>query len=232
VAYPNFYEKLYSIVEPEVFNMKYRKTFLELLDMFLKSTHLTGYIVAAFVKKFSRLALKVPPFAALYLLTMAYNLIRRHPQIKFLVHNTEISERNKKRLAKKQSHNSALQLDEEPIFDENEGQDPFDIHQHDLKQCGAMKSCLWEVEALQNHYDPTVATFCRNFRQNILENKPEFNIKDLIASDYKTRFEEEISISQKKQKNREEEEVPLEFRKKESLFNKCSDTSFSPFFGW
>jgi len=36
--YPDFYQKLYALLEPTVFHVKYRARFFYLLDLFLTST--------------------------------------------------------------------------------------------------------------------------------------------------------------------------------------------------
>lgn len=50
------------------------------------SSHLPAYLVAAFAKRLSRLALVAPPTALLILLPFIYNLIRRHPSCRLLLH--------------------------------------------------------------------------------------------------------------------------------------------------
>ncbi|XP_064400070.1 nucleolar complex protein 4 homolog B-like isoform X2 [Halichondria panicea] len=61
--YPDFYNKLYQLLEPSVFHVKYMQRFFHLLDTFLQSTHLSMYLVAAFAKKIARLSLSAPPNA-------------------------------------------------------------------------------------------------------------------------------------------------------------------------
>ncbi|KAK6305213.1 hypothetical protein J4Q44_G00239930 [Coregonus suidteri] len=51
--YPDFYKKLYSLLEPSVFHVKYRARFFHLANLFLSSTHLPVYLVAAFAKRLS-----------------------------------------------------------------------------------------------------------------------------------------------------------------------------------
>lgn len=59
------------------------------------SSHLPVYLVAAFVKRLARLALTAPPTALLMVLPFVYNLIRRHPSCRILIHkpSTEDGER-------------------------------------------------------------------------------------------------------------------------------------------
>uniref|UniRef100_A0A8C5ARY3 CCAAT-binding factor domain-containing protein n=1 Tax=Gadus morhua TaxID=8049 RepID=A0A8C5ARY3_GADMO len=84
--YPDFYKKLYNLLEPSVFHVKYRARFFHLANLFLSSTHLPVYLVAAFAKRLARLALTAPPESLLMVLPFIYNLIRRHPSCRVLVH--------------------------------------------------------------------------------------------------------------------------------------------------
>ena len=84
--YPDFYKKLYSLLQAEIFHMKYRARFFFLADLFLMSTHLPAYLVAAFIKRLSRLALRVPPYGVALIVKFVGNLIRRHPNCKVLIH--------------------------------------------------------------------------------------------------------------------------------------------------
>uniref|UniRef100_A0A671NUS4 Nucleolar complex associated 4 homolog n=1 Tax=Sinocyclocheilus anshuiensis TaxID=1608454 RepID=A0A671NUS4_9TELE len=74
--YPDFYKKLYSLLDPSIFHVKYRARFFHLVNIFLSSTHLPAYLVAAFVKRFARLSLTAPPTALLILLPFICNLIQ------------------------------------------------------------------------------------------------------------------------------------------------------------
>lgn len=59
------------------------------------SSHLPVYLVAAFAKRLARLALTAPPTALVIVLPFIYNLIRRHPSCRVLIHkpSTEDGER-------------------------------------------------------------------------------------------------------------------------------------------
>ncbi|XP_013379671.1 nucleolar complex protein 4 homolog [Lingula anatina] len=87
--YPDFYKKLYALFEPNVFHVKYRARFFHLADLFLTSTHLPAYLVAAFAKRLSRLALTVPPCGLLIILPFIYNLLIRHPSCRVLIHRPD-----------------------------------------------------------------------------------------------------------------------------------------------
>lgn len=84
--YPNFYQKLYCLFNEEIFHLKYRARFFYLADLFLMSTHLPAYLVAAFIKRLSRLALSAPPHGVALIVTFVSNLLKRHPNCNVLIH--------------------------------------------------------------------------------------------------------------------------------------------------
>jgi U3 small nucleolar RNA-associated protein 19 len=84
--YPNFYHKLYSLLKPEAMHAKYAARFFKLLALCLTSSHLPSYMVASFSKRMARLCLRAPPGPAVFLTTAVFNLIRRHPSCRYLVH--------------------------------------------------------------------------------------------------------------------------------------------------
>ncbi|KAE8285191.1 Nucleolar complex protein 4-like protein [Larimichthys crocea] len=45
--YPDFYKKLYNLLDPSIFHVKYRARFFHLANLFLSSSHLPVYLVAA-----------------------------------------------------------------------------------------------------------------------------------------------------------------------------------------
>ncbi|XP_026194727.1 nucleolar complex protein 4 homolog [Anabas testudineus] len=129
--YPDFYKKLYNLLDPSVFHVKYRARFFHLANLFLSSSHLPVYLVAAFAKRLARLALTAPPTALLIVLPFIYNLIRRHPSCRVLIHKPS--------------------TEDEPL------EDPYVMDEEDPVQCCALDSSLWEIKTLQKHYHPDVA---------------------------------------------------------------------------
>ncbi|NP_001084692.1 nucleolar complex protein 4 homolog B [Xenopus laevis] len=125
LEYPDFYKKLYSLLEPSVFHVKYRARFFHLANLFLSSTHLPVYLVAAFAKRLARLALTAPPQVLLMIIPFICNLIRRHPACRVLIHRP-----------------SAGDL----------VTDPYIMEEQDPAKSQALESCLWELEVLQQHY--------------------------------------------------------------------------------
>lgn len=85
ITYPNVYEKLYSMFEPEIFHTKFKARLFYLADIFLSSTHLPENLVAAFVKRLARLSLIAPPQDAVIILYFIGNMILRHPSLKRLI---------------------------------------------------------------------------------------------------------------------------------------------------
>ncbi|KAJ0047402.1 hypothetical protein NL108_002213, partial [Boleophthalmus pectinirostris] len=147
--YPDFYQKLYNLLEPSIFHVKYRARFFHLANLFLSSSHLPVYLVAAFAKRLARLALTAPPTALLIVLPFIYNLIRRHPSCRVLIHK--------------------------PSSQDELMEDRYDMDEEDPAKSCALESSLWEIKAryryrclfalrlsklritLQKHYHPDVA---------------------------------------------------------------------------
>ncbi|XP_063820747.1 nucleolar complex protein 4 homolog isoform X2 [Pseudophryne corroboree] len=130
LEYPDFYKKLYSLLDPSVFHVKYRARFFHLANLFLSSTHLPVYLVAAFAKRLSRLSLTAPPQVLLMIIPFICNLIRRHPACRPLIHR--------------------------PMESGDLTSDPYIMEEQDPAKSRALDSSLWELEALQNHYYPDV----------------------------------------------------------------------------
>ncbi|XP_030625514.1 nucleolar complex protein 4 homolog [Chanos chanos] len=137
--YPDFYKKLYNLLDPSVFHVKYRARFFHLANIFLSSTHLPVYLVAAFIKRLSRLALTAPPTSLLMVLPFICNLIRRHPACRVLIHRPTAAD--------------------EPC------QDPYVMEEEDPAQSHALESSLWELQTLQKHYHPDVAKAAMKINQ-------------------------------------------------------------------
>ena len=129
LEYPDFYKNLYSLLHPRIFEKRYKGRFFNLLKVFLSSTHIPSYIVAAFVKKMSRLTLSAPPHGILAILNLISSMIKTHPSIACLINGDTSS---------------------------NISDDPFIETEENLASCNAVKSSLWEIDALVDHYLPEV----------------------------------------------------------------------------
>jgi U3 small nucleolar RNA-associated protein 19 len=138
--YPNFYPKLYKLLEPSIFYTKHRDKFFALLYVFLKSSLLPSYMVGVFVKRLASLALYAPAASAIVCIRLIYNILRRHPQCRSLVQRTHLIP------ALEESRGEIANS-----FENEDFSDPVRI-QRDLEL-----TSLWEIKCLSRHYSPEVA---------------------------------------------------------------------------
>lgn len=223
LEYPNFYEKLYVLLEPSIFMAKHRGKFFQLLDSCLKSPLLPAYLAAAFAKKLSRLSLSVPPSGGLIIVALIHNLLRRHPSINCLVHRedgnvTVHDDPSERKEAYDHAKDSSSSKDLSSI---KAGFDHFN-EETDPKKTNAMRSSLWEIDTLRHHYCPPVSRFVLSLENDLTvrAKTAEVAIKDFSSGSYATIFGDEI--------RRRVKQVPLAFYKATptSLFSE------SDFGGW
>lgn len=160
--YPNFYNKVYALLHPQIFHLKYKARFLYLLDLFLSSTHLSAHLVAAFIKKMSRLLLTAPPESLLCALPMIRNWLARHPACHVLVNRP----------------GSTAEL----------ASDPFDPNEADPMRSKAMESSLWEIKCLLNHHYHEVVKEVMKFdnlsaHEQDLSDLFELKIEELVTKE-------------------------------------------------
>jgi len=171
LEYPDFYKKLYALFTPEVLHVKYRARFFHLSDLFLRSPLLPEYLVAAFVKRLSRLALTAPANTITMVLQFIGNLLLRHQGLQKMANFTNAT---------------------------NE-EDPYVMEESDPASCGASASRLWEVATLaSSHALPQVAHAAKLILK--LHNsgsseapvaQPEWNVNDILEDTYQDMFEVE-----------------------------------------
>ncbi|KAJ2081074.1 Maturation and nuclear export of 40S ribosomal subunits interacting protein [Coemansia sp. RSA 988] len=176
--YPQFYEKLYALLDHNLLHVKYRARFFRLLEIFLGSSHLPAYLIAAFIKRMSRLALSAPPAGAVTVIPMVYNLLKDHPSCMVLIHRMP-------------GYNE--ETGEEVVVEDC---DPFDAEEADPAKCQAIKSSVWELETLQHHYYPNIATLAKVFNEPF--HKPKFMLEDFLDHTYATFFESDTVRKPKK----------------------------------
>ena len=162
--YPQFYPKLYSLLNSEILHSKHRSRFFRLLDTFLTSTHLPAALVASFIKRLSRLTLHSPPSGIVVVVPWIYNLLKSHPTCTFMIHR-EIPGQGEK-------------MD----LEENGMEDPFRMDEPDPMKTKAIESSLWEIEMLQTHYHPNVATIAKIISEQFT--KQAYNIEDFLDHSY------------------------------------------------
>lgn len=132
LEYPDFYTKLYSLVNPQVLAAKYAPRFFHLLNIFLASTHLPAYLAAAFIKRLSRLMLTAPTNALHMLIPFILNLVKRHGLNVLLDKNL---------------NGTKVQLNSDPYIEDED--DPL--------KSKALDSSLWELQMMTRHYDPQIS---------------------------------------------------------------------------
>ncbi|XP_045456524.1 nucleolar complex protein 4 homolog B [Melitaea cinxia] len=131
IDYPDMYDRLYAMFEPEMFATRYKKRLMHLTDIFLSSTHLPESLVAAFAKRLSRLALVGSPEDAKGLLQLVANLLMRHPALKRMIC-----------------------CEDTPAIMSN---DPYVMEESSARRARALGSSLWELRALRRHWEPAVS---------------------------------------------------------------------------
>ncbi|KAH6854612.1 CBF/Mak21 family-domain-containing protein [Chaetomium sp. MPI-CAGE-AT-0009] len=176
--YPEFFTKLYSLLDADILHSKHRSRFLRLLDTFLGSSHLPAVMVASFIKRLARLALNAPPSAIVVIVPWFYNLFKKHPLTTFMMHRVPRSKEEKDLL-------------------ETEGlDDPFLPEERDPMETHAIDSCLWEIVQLQSHYHPNVATIAKIISEQFT--KQAYSLEDFLDHSYGSLLEAEISKEVKK----------------------------------
>lgn len=194
LEYPQYYQSLYALLKPHVFYVKHRTRFFGLLNVCLaKSQMLPAYMVAAFLKRLCRGALTAPPSGALFVLALTSNLLRKHPECACLVHR------------------------EKNTTDGGED-DSYDADTDDPAQCRALESSLWELDALQKHYHPAVATLAKACGRED-DKLPMHNMDDFLLHTYKSLFElEQKRRSSLTHKGAGGKKIPITFREPKGLF--------------
>eukprot|EP00741_Cyanophora_paradoxa_P002192 tig00000553_g2124.t1 len=217
--YPSFYAKLRSLLEPQLFHAKHRARFLKLLDLFMTSTHLSAYLVAAFAKRLARLALSAPPSGASFCAAFAANLLRRHPACLPLIHRSASApgpagpqEERAPVLESPFADVSADSLEggllggpqpkrpraqqadgagEAGAGAERPGADPYDDFVEEPAACRALDSSLWELEALRGHYDPEVARLVAIFEAP-LNGRGEIDVSGPMTATYQSTIDGQL----------------------------------------
>ncbi|KAG0173975.1 hypothetical protein DFQ28_002981 [Apophysomyces sp. BC1034] len=167
--YPDFYHKLYNLLDRNVMHVKYRSRFFRLLDIFLSSAYLPAALVAAFIKRMARLSLTAPPAASVTVIPFIYNLLKRHPTCMKMIHNS-----------------AAI----------GQAEDPYLVEEKNPYEAKALDSSLWEVQTLAQHYYANVSTMAKIFSEQFL--KPKYNLEDFLDHTYSTLFNNETERKRKK----------------------------------
>ncbi|GAA5940013.1 nucleolar complex associated 4 [Sporobolomyces koalae] len=168
LEYPDFYNKLYSLLDRSVLHVRYRPRFFRLLDIFLSSSHIPSALVASFVKRLARLALSASPAAIVTVVPLVYNLLKRHPSCMVMIHRP-VSE----------------------DAEQEEFRDPFDPLETVPTETNAIESSLWELAALRNHYLASVSGLATVFGE--VMNKQSYAMEDFLDHSYGTMLDTEFA---------------------------------------
>jgi U3 small nucleolar RNA-associated protein 19 len=176
--YPSFYEKLYSLLDDDLLHSKHRSRFFRLLDIFMGSTHLPAALVASFIKRLSRLALHAPPAGIVVAVPWIYNMFKQHPQCTFMIHRRPLTS------------TQSLSWEEQGFVD------PFNPSEADPIETGAIESSIWEIDTLQSHWHPNVATLAKIISEQFT--KQNYNLEDFLDHSYNSLLEAELGKETKK----------------------------------
>lgn len=167
--YPDFYKKLYALLEPTIFHAKYRARFFMLCDRFLASTHLPEYLVASFIKRLARLSLHAPSSCLHLIIKFIVNLLIRFPGLQRLIHNPSVTEQDG---------------------------DPFQPEEADPALSKAGQSSLWEIASLHHHFLPAVVRAAAFTHKHSLP-QHEANLGDWVEQGYDELFERACKVTVK-----------------------------------
>lgn len=187
LEYDDFFIKLYAILSPRLLHLQLRSRFFRLLDVFLQSTHLPAAIVASFIKRLARLCLTAPPAGIVIVIPFIYNLLKKHPTCMLMIHNTQVGA---------------------------EYQDPFKALERDPLHTEAISSSIWELESINSHYHPNVASLAKIYSQPF--NKYKYNLEDFLDWNYNNLLENELNKNFKS-------EIALEFENFDTVMGNQAD---------
>ncbi|TDH65764.1 hypothetical protein CCR75_005696 [Bremia lactucae] len=222
---PDFYNRLYALLDNRfLYSAKQRNRFFELLNLFLSSTHLPAYTIAAFAKRLSRGALTAEPGVILFIIPMVYNLILRHKECLQLIHRTGAFTAAEKAAKRRQelSSNSAVDAAANKLIDNKtelahkDGHDPFNNDATDPVNSNALQSSLWELHTMKRHFNADVALKARMFEEKLRHQLVD--VRESMDITYKSIFDKQL-------KRKVKGKAALTFQPCHALFSKANDES-------
>lgn len=182
IDYPEFYPKLYSLLDEDVLHSKHRSRFFRLLDSCMASTHLPAALVASFIKRFARLSLQAPPGAIVWIVPWTYNMLKSHPTCTFMLHRTY--------------HPAHAIYTQNSDYETSGMDDLFDPNEPDPMHTRAIESSLWELDTLSCHYHPNVATLAKIIGEQFT--KRDYHLEDFLDHSYSSLVDAELGKALKK----------------------------------
>jgi len=180
--YPDFYPKLYSLLDADLMHSAHRTRVFKLLDQALNSSHLPAAMVASFMKRLARLSLQAPPGAIVWIVPWVYNTMKQHPSCTFMLHRPH--------------HPAHLIYSLHPKYDDEGMVDTFDATETDPNVTAAIDSSLWELHTLQDHWHPNVATLAKILGEQFT--KREYSLLDFEGYGYSGLIDAELGKVVKK----------------------------------
>jgi len=180
--YPDFYPKLYSLLDEDLMHSAHRTRVFKLLDQALNSSHLPAAMVASFIKRLARLSLQAPPGAIVWIVPWVYNTMKQHPSCTFMLHRPH--------------HPAHLIYSLHPNYNDEGTADPFDATEADPNVTAAIDSSLWELHTLQDHWHPNVATLAKILGEQFT--KREYSLLDFEGYGYAALIDAELGKVVKK----------------------------------
>lgn len=186
--YPDFFTRLYALLDASVLHTRYRSRFMRMLDTFLSSMLLPVAIVASFVKRLSRLSLRATPAAIVEIIPFIWNMLKRHPNCMQMIH--------------REWDGDHLAIGPSGVHD------PFNPHEPNPLYTHALESSLWEISAFgayhlsqasqhgkatpvggDTHYLGSVTTFASILAEPFTQQR--YELEDFLDTTYSTLFETE-----------------------------------------
>lgn len=161
------FDEVYSLIDRRVQNKVYKFKLFFFINVLLSSTKVPAYVVAAYIKRLSRLTLNAKPRTLVTILHIVGNLMIRHPMLWSM--RDKVIE-----LARKYDTT-------ECTLQQWIDQDPFDCDESkDLKKTKAIDSSIWELMPLRYHKHAKVAAAAAYLNQQALPDM-EFDIYELCS---------------------------------------------------
>ncbi|CEM34771.1 unnamed protein product [Vitrella brassicaformis CCMP3155] len=178
-----FYHRLYDLIRPAIFAVPNRKTFLQLVNLSLRSTMVPSAMLAAFCKRLMRVACLSPPHGAVWCVAMTYALIMRNKAVCMpLIHvdrpewtdptvpEMEPIEGGDPFFRVKGDLDALCEIVKQHEGAEGEGEDGEGEGEGGKQQQAVNRFkgfSLWEIKLLRKHWHPAVADLAQLFEADM-----------------------------------------------------------------
>ena len=192
LEYPSFYARLYALLSVAARCGPHRALFARELELFLSSSALPAYLLAAFAKV-PRRTLLARAHTHAHLSRARYADPRRRQ-----LRRARCAWQRMGRIALVATpvgaavavalifnlllnHSAVRSLVHRPSSQATATADPFVEAEDDPASCNALDSSLWEVSTLSSHYSPTVASLANLFATPYASNTPPLDVQTFAA---------------------------------------------------